>query len=100
MKLSPQERALLDKVQTEVIRWRVQRWFLLPMAVAMLTLGFFVEEPHRELLLVAGFASVLYIIGQRRGSATSQLLLSLAERLEDENDDRYPSSSSCLPDGG
>jgi hypothetical protein len=87
MRLSPQERVLLGRVETEVIRWRVQRWFMLVLGVAVFTVGCFVSEPHAELLLVAGFATAAYVIGRWRGNATSQLILSLAERLDDDKDD-------------
>ncbi len=60
---------------------------MLVLALAVFTVGCFVSEPHADLLLVAGFTTAAYIFGQWRGNATSQLILSLAERLNEENDD-------------
>ncbi len=57
---------------------------MLVLGLAIFTVGCFVSE---GLLLVAGFTTAAYVIGQWRGNATSQLILSLAARLDDEKDD-------------
>lgn len=44
MPLSPQEKALVDRILNEEIQWRVQRWFALLAVLAMSVLGYFLTE--------------------------------------------------------
>ncbi len=87
MPLTPKEKVLVDRILTEEIRWRVQRWFFLFVVLAIPVVGYllrgFLGESFAAAIYAVGIAGLIQVISRWRGSAANQLLIELANRVDE-----------------
>ena len=91
MPLTPKEKALMDRILTEEIHRRVQRWFALLMVLAIPVLGYLFSGLLGEMFAVACYVMspwlLIDVVSRWRGSATSELVMELAKRFDESKDD-------------
>jgi hypothetical protein len=90
MALSPQEKALVDRILNEEIQWRVQRWFALLAVLTMPVLGYFLTDVAgynlASSLYVLTPVALIHVVSRWKGNATNQLILTLAKRVDETKD--------------